>query len=440
MPKKAYIKTFGCQMNEHDSQRMLRHLAQDGYMATNSPQEADVVIVNTCSVRDGAYHKAMSEIGRYRNWGKEIRVGVTGCVASQLGEAIASRFDFVDFVLGTDHVDKIREAVKYHRVHGNAFVRADFQEIEDYTFPDMDVAADERMVSAYVTIMKGCDNTCAFCIVPMTRGAEVSRPPASIVDEIKHLEGQGVREITLLGQNVNSYGKRLSEPVDFATLLRIIEQRTQISRLRFTSPHPKDLSDRLIDEYCHNRVLCRHFHLPAQSGSSRVLKRMRRAHTRETYMRRVERLRRTAPDVAITTDLIVGFPGETEADFQETLRLVNEVEYDAAYVFAYSPRPGTEAADFVDDVPPETKQRRLQELLNLQESISLRKNQPFVGRDIDILVEGSSRRGGDQLSGRSSCHRVVNFHGCPQDIGAIVPVRIERASAYALFGEKPHVS
>lgn len=351
MPKKVYIKTFGCQMNEHDSERMLHHLAKEGYAAMEGPDDADLIIVNTCSVREGAYNKAMSEIGRYRNRQQHVQIGVTGCVASQEGAAIARRFNFVDFVIGTDHIPQIREAIRYRRHHDGAYVATDFQEISDYHFPDTDIAMHDRMVKAYVTIMKGCDNNCAFCIVPFTRGVEVSRSPIAIVNEIQELETHGVREVTLLGQNVNSYGKRLSDGICFADLLHMIAQRTGIARLRFTSPHPKDLSDRLILEYQQNHALCRHIHLPAQSGSTRVLKRMCRAYTKDTYLRRVDKLRQVAPDVAITTDLIVGFPGETKADFQETLSLMREVQYDASYSFAYSERPGTEASTLEDDVP-----------------------------------------------------------------------------------------
>lgn len=435
MTKKVYIKTFGCQMNEHDSQRMLHHLAAEGYAPTDDAAQADLVVVNTCSVRDGAYNKAMSEIGRYRDRDRKVQIGVTGCVASQEGEAIARRFDFVDFVLGTDQIPRIREAVHFKRHGDGAYVASDFQDIDDYHFPDTQIAPQERMVKAYVTIMKGCDNTCAFCIVPTTRGPEVSRPAIEIVNEILELERHGVREVTLLGQNVNSYGKKSSERISFADLLRMIDNRTSLQRLRFTSPHPKDLSDRLIEEYRHNQSLCRHIHLPVQSGSNRILKRMRRAHTRETYLRRVEKLRSVAPDVAITTDLIVGFPGETEEDFQETLSLMREVQYDASYSFMYSERPGTEAAQFDDDVSRESKQRRLQELQGLQKEISRAINLRLVGSREEVLVEGASKQGGGQLSGRTSTHRVVNFHGSSGDIGAIVSVKITKASAYALYGE-----
>ncbi len=435
MEKKVYFKTFGCQMNEADSQQMMALLSQDGYVATQNADEADLVVVNTCSVRDKAYHKAISEIGKHNKDGKKVQIGVTGCVASQEGGKLAKRFDGIDFVLGTDHIGQIREAVKYHRLEDGAYIAADFHEVEDYHFPVATTAPHERMVKAYVTIMKGCDNTCAFCIVPSTRGPEISKASTEIIKEIQLLEQKGVKEIMLLGQNVNSYGKRLDEGIHFPELLHMIHQRTSIPRIRFTSPHPKDLSPQLIEQYQHNPALCRHMHLPAQSGSSAVLKRMRRAHTRDTYLRRVYALREVCPEVAITTDLIVGFPGETDADFKETLSLMREVHYDASYSFTYSERPGTEAATFKDDIPDDVKKARLQELQALQAELSAEKNQQQVGRHEEILVEGESKSNAERMCGRTSQNRVVNFEGTADDIGKLITVEITRATSYSLYGE-----
>ncbi len=449
-------------MNEADSDRMLGLLANDDYIATQDPDDADLIIVNTCSVRDKAYHKAISAIGKHNKNGQKIKIGVTGCVASQEGKVLAERFDSVDFVLGTDHIDKIREAVQYTRLQDGAYIATKFHEIEDYHFPEIAIAPSTRMVKAYVTIMKGCDNVCAFCIVPSTRGPEISRRAEDILQEIQALERRGAREITLLGQNVNSYGKQNSTDADFASLLRKVEENTRIERLRFTSPHPKDLSPRLIEEYRRSKILCRHIHLPAQSGSSRVLKRMRRAHTRDTYLKRIHDLRNACPDVAITTDLIVGFPGESDADFQDTLSLMREVEYDASYSFAYSERPGTEAAGFEDDVPAKVKSERLQALQALQHDLSAQKNSYFIGKIVPILVEGidkkhhknyvhseRSKREGEApgavllegatrapMMGRTSCNRVVNFDGSDDDIGDIINIRIASATAYSLHGDK----
>ncbi len=450
MKRKVYIKTFGCQMNENDSSQLLALLARDQFEPTQNPDEADLILVNSCSVREKSYQKAISALGAYnknRPTKRPLQIGITGCVASQEGEKIAQRFPFVDFVLGTDQLHRINEAVRYKQLQDGAFVATDFQEIEDYHFPQVDwEMKSERgsdslrpMVKAYVTIMKGCDNTCAFCIVPSTRGKEVSRSPSDIIREVRDLTTQGIQEITLLGQNVNSYGKRLSEPVDFPSLLRMIAQRTPVKRLRFTSPHPKDLSPRLIEEYRDNPILCRHMHLPVQSGSSRILKKMHRAHTRETYLRRVAALREVCPDIAITTDIIVGFPGETDADFKQTLSLMEEVHYDASYSFAYSERPGTEAALMEDDVPPEIKSERLQAVQNLQEEISLQVNQQHVGKKADVLVEGFAKTGKETMTGRTSSHKIVNFIADSAQIGAILDLEIVRASPYALYGKQPTI-
>lgn len=436
--KRVYIKTFGCQMNENDSFRMRTILEKDGYIPVDDAHEADLILINTCSVREKSYHKAISAVGSLRKQQarRDVKIGVTGCVASQEGAQIAERFPFVDFVLGTDHIDKIKEALQYTQHHDGVYIAADFDDIEDYDFPKLDISTGERMVKAYVTIMKGCDNTCSFCIVPFTRGREVSRPEEDIITEVQELTKRGVREVTLLGQNVNSYGRFRKTGAAFPELLRMIEKRTQIPRIRFTSPHPKDLSGQLIDEYAQNTRLCRHIHLPVQSGSSQVLKKMRRAHTRETYLKRITALRQKCPDVSITTDIIVGFPGETDADFQDTLDLVREVAYDASYSFCYSERPGTEAAQWEDDVPDTVKSQRLQELQALQSEISLNKNRELLGQRVAILVEGRSKSGVAKLMGRTSTNKVVNFEGKDTDIGDILDVRITSATAYALTGEK----
>ncbi|HEX5038181.1 MAG TPA: tRNA (N6-isopentenyl adenosine(37)-C2)-methylthiotransferase MiaB [bacterium] len=434
--KKYFIKTYGCQMNEQDSSKMEALLGKDGYVRASSAAEADVVVLNTCSVREKSYHKAVSHIARMKQAGEAKVLAVTGCVVSHSGDAILKRFPQVDMVLGPDHVAALPELARKAKEGGGRFSRIDFSDLSDYEFPSP-IVTDQRQVKAYVTIMKGCDNACSFCIVPFTRGAEVSRRPEEIIDEINRLSAQGVREVMLLGQNVNSYGKGLtpqSQKTSFARLLRQVDEETSIDRLRFTSPHPKDLSPALIEEYARNRKLCPHMHLPVQSGSSRVLKRMRRSYTRGTYLRRVEDLRRVVPDVAITADIIVGFPGETEADFEETLSLVREVGYDASYCFAYSRRPGTEAAGFPDDVPPESKKERLDRLQILQAEISLAKNRQRIGRIEDVLAEGPSADGHGQLMGRTPHGRIVNFDGGPERTGDILKIEVTDASPYSLKG------
>lgn len=436
--RRVYIKTFGCQMNENDTERMLALLVAEGYQATGQADEADLIVVNSCSVREKSYHKAISSLGRYHKAQRlkpDAKIGLAGCVASQEGGKIRERFPFVDFVIGTDQLHRLPEAVRVVQSKPQGFVASDFQDTHDYHFPITPIIP-ERFPLAYVTIMKGCDNTCAFCIVPQTRGAEVSRPADEIIAEIKELEQQGIQEVTLLGQNVNSYGRKLCDGISFVHLLRMIARRTRLKRLRFTSPHPKDVSTELIREYRENSILCPHIHLPVQSGASRILKKMRRAHTRETYLRRVEQLRAACPEIAISTDIIVGFPGETEADFHETLSLLNAVRYDSCYAFCYSKRPGTEAAEWADDVPEAVKRRRLQELFDLQNQISLEINQGYVGRAVEVLVEGPAKLGKHQFTGRSPENKIVNFDGRAEDRGAILKVQVERASAYALYDKR----
>ena len=430
MPR-AYLRTFGCQMNEQDSSLMEGMLHQMGYELSGDPREADLILINTCHIREKAYQKAMSEIGRWKiDGGNSPVLGVTGCIASQLGGRLMRRFPTIDFVLGTDHIARLPEAI---RTAGKGARPAwhDFQALADYEFP-RPLEGFGRKVKAYVTVMKGCDNNCSFCIVPFTRGPELSCPPDQIIEEVKRLREQGVREVMLLGQNVNSYGKGFR--LKFAGLLQRIERETGIERIRFTSPHPKDLSSELIREYGRNRSLCPQIHLPVQSGSDRILRKMRRAYTRATYLRRVVALREVSPEVAVTTDFIVGFPGETEGDFAESLGLIETVGYDQSYSFEYSPRPGTEAAGLPDDVPPAVKRRRLQALQNLQEEVALRKNLGRIGTVEEVLVEGPSLEGQGQLTGRTPHGRIVNFDGDSGSVGAILKVRVEAASAYSLRG------
>lgn len=439
MPK-AYFKTFGCQMNEHDSETMRALLGADGYSSCDEADEADVIVINTCSIRDKSYQKAVSVIGQN---GKGLRSGrkpvvaVTGCVVSHDGQNILKRFPFVDVVLGPDHIAALPQAVRKVWDGRERVSLFDFKDISDYEFPSPLLGSrNERRVKAYVTIMKGCDNNCSFCIVPFVRGREVSRPLHGIVEEIRGLEAQGVSEVMLLGQNVNSYGKQLPEKTNFARLLRLIDEKTAIARIRYTSPHPKDFSADLMREHGRNQKLCPHVHLPVQSGSNRILKRMRRSYTREVYLRKVEEIRKVVPAIAMTTDIIVGFPGETGADFEETLSLMKEVGYDASYSFTFSPRPKTEAAGFADDVPSEVKKARLERLQELQAEISLEKNKSLIGRSEEVLVEGLSRSSSSpcELTGRTPHGRIVNFHGDVSLIGAILPVEIHEASAYSLKG------
>lgn len=420
-------------MNEHDSQKMEALLVKDGYVRAATANDADLVVLNTCSIREKAYHKAVSNIGRMKKKGEGKVLAVTGCVVSHAGEEVLKKFPQVDMVLGPDHLAALPELAKKSEAGQGRFARIDFSDLSDYEFPSA-IVTNQRQVKGYVTIMKGCDNACSFCIVPFTRGAEVSRSPVEIVDEVNRLNAQGVREVMLLGQNVNSYGKGFKDGMNFPKLLRLIDEETSIDRLRFTSPHPKDLSPALVEEYARSEKLCPHIHLPVQSGSTRLLKRMRRSYTREVYLRKVESLRRAVPDVAISTDMIVGFPGETEEDFEQTLSLVGEVGYDALYPFVYSPRPNTEAANFADDVSEETKKERFVRLEALQKRMSLAKNESRVGCVEEVLAEGVSLEGRGQLTGRTPHGRIVNFDGGPERAGDILNVEITGATAYSLKG------
>ncbi|MDO8644147.1 MAG: tRNA (N6-isopentenyl adenosine(37)-C2)-methylthiotransferase MiaB [bacterium] len=438
--KKLFIRTFGCQMNEHDTQKMYALLAPQGYRPTTRVEEADLILVNTCSIREKSYHKALSEVGRSRKKGKEEGIiGIVGCVASQEGEALMKRFPFVKLVVGTDHLTDLPKLVS-SLSHQEKVVQSESLPVESYRFPenfDLGIRPSDAL-KAFVTIIKGCDNVCSFCIVPRVRGKEVSRLPGEIVGEIQKLHSQGAREVMLLGQNVNAYGKKLSPRTSFPELLRKIDEETGIERLRFTSPHPQDLSDGLIEEYRINQKLCRHIHLPVQSGSTSVLKKMRRSYTREVYLRKVNALKTVCPGLQISTDIIVGFPGETEEDFEQTLSLLREVRFQLVYSFTYSPRPGTEAFSFVDDVPLSVKEERLKILQDLQEEIGLEINRDLVGKTVQVLVEGSSRQGESggekQFMGRTSENHLINFTGQSVQKGAIVPVAVQEALAYSLKG------
>ncbi len=424
-------------MNEHDSEIMLGLMRTHGYQQTASSKDADLVVINTCSIRQKSYQKAVSAIGRLKER-QGVKLAVTGCVVSHEGEHLLKRFPFIDFVLGPDHVQKLPQLMEDNGVGVQNFepLQDSFHDLSDYEFPTVidpiALGKNHRKVSAYVTIMKGCDNVCSFCIVPQVRGGEVYRPMGDIIREIQLLEKEGIQEVVLLGQNVNSYGK--GGKVDFTQLLRLITQETGMARIRYTSPHPKDLSSDLIQEYGRNPRLCPHIHLPVQSGSNQILKKMRRSYSREVYLRKVERLRQVRPDIAITTDIIVGFPGETESDFQDTLNLVAEADFDASYSFSFSPRPGTEAASWADDIPRDLKRERLSRLQLHQEEISHKKNAQLIGKSYEVLIEEETDRPG-QLTGKTPHGKIVNFDGDRTFIGARMPVRICHASAYSLRGE-----
>lgn len=435
--KSVYIQTFGCQMNEHDSEIMLSFLEDLGYYPVDSFEDADLIIVNTCSIREKAEFKVYSTLGRFKELKEKkgnIIIGVAGCVAQQEGEQILKKAPFVDLVLGPDSIYRLHEIIP---------------EVEKEKKKKIDIqlhSPEEKMVSlkkirpsssvkSYVTIMQGCDNYCTYCIVPYVRGSERSRPSSEIIEEVKRLASLGIKEIILLGQNVNSYGKKIMGEMDFPELLYHLDKIDGIERIRFTTSHPKDMSDELINCFGSLKKLCEHLHLPVQSGSNKILQLMGRGYTREHYLELVEKLRNVCPSLSITTDVIVGFPGENDRDFEDTLNLLREVEFDSIFSFKFSPRPGTVAASLPNQVSEQIKSERLIELQSIQREITLKKNIYYEGRTEEILVEGRSKRGSGMLQGRTRTNRVVNFYGGEDLVGKLVCVRIKKAYQNSLFGE-----
>ncbi len=436
--KRIFIKTFGCQMNEYDSERMLALVGEE-YVPCEVPEEADLILVNTCSVRRKAEEKVYSFVGRFKSLKAkrpEVVIGVTGCVAQQEGERIVKRLPHVDLVLGPQNIYRLPEALEKIRRGRGPVVLTELK--KDFKPPLIPATYDgARPVKAQVTIMQGCDNFCSYCVVPYVRGREVSRPPEDILREIECLVQQGVREVTLLGQNVNSYGQKEKGYPTFAELLRMVAQIKGLWRIRFTTSHPKDLSEDLMRTIAEEEKVCEHLHLPVQSGSSRVLARMNRGYTREEYLARVARLRELVPGIALTTDLIVGFPGETESDFQETLTLLEEVRFDEIFSFKYSDRPLARARKFEDKVPEEVKAARLWKVHEVQARITQEIRESYIGRKAEVLVEGPSETRPEVLTGRTRTNHVVNFTA-PKELelkGALVYVLIKEAGKHSLRGE-----
>jgi tRNA-2-methylthio-N6-dimethylallyladenosine synthase len=435
---KLYVQTYGCQMNQLDSARIVQLMKAADYEPTERADDADLIILNTCSVRDKAEQKVYSALGRWRKLKEEkgVILGVGGCVAQQEGEALLRRAPHLDLVFGTHNMHKLPQMVEEAREAARrsvetAFYRDPFYLEDPLGLPETDGA------KAYVTIMQGCNKVCSFCIVPRVRGREVSRASENIVRDVEELVRRGVKEVMLLGQNVNSYGRTVEGERSFPELLERLNDVPGIRRIRFTTSHPQDLSPELVEAFVRLENLCEHLHLPLQSGSDAVLERMRRGYRLDEYMGRINELRRRRPEVAISTDMIVGFPGETEAEFEETLSIVREIEYDDMFTFTYSPRPRTVAAKvYDDDVPDEVKGERCRRLQELQKSISLRKNRTLIGAEQEILVEGPSRLGRDQLMGRTRTNRIVNFVPNEATVPAeMARVRVLNATPNSLVGE-----
>ena len=431
--RRLFIHTFGCQMNESDSSRMAEILGREGYVSTEQPDDADLILLNTCAIREKAEAKVLSALGRYRLLRNQrgTRLGVTGCVAQQEKEALLKRVPYLDFVLGPDQIAALPEVVA--KVQAGARVaETGWMDSEEYVFPRADPESSRGQVSAFVTVMKGCDNVCSFCVVPHTRGREVSRPYADVVAEIAGLAGVGVREVTLIGQNVNSYAGGCS----FAELIHRVSAVPGVARIRFTTSHPQDLSPELMQAFADVPQLMPHFHLPVQSGSNAVLKRMRRNYTWEEYVGRIERLRILRPEIALTSDIIVGFPGETDEDFEGTMRLIDQVRFENLYSFIYSSRPHTSAIRHEETwgiVPHETSVLRLERLQQRQRELTLESNRRLVGQTIEVLVEGPSRTDAAKRMGRTPFNQVVNFQG-DAPAGAFARVSVESATVPALSG------
>jgi len=436
--RKLYIKTFGCQMNEYDSDRMADVLGQsDGVEQTSDPAQADIILFNTCSVREKAQEKVFSDLGRIRALKLErpdLIVGVGGCVASQEGEAIVTRAPYVDIVFGPQTLHRLPELIARRRASGRPQVDISFPEIEKFDhLPPARVDGS----TAYVSIMEGCSKYCSFCVVPFTRGEEVSRPFDDVLTEVAGLAAQGVREVTLLGQNVNAYLGPMAdgEVADFALLIEFVAEIPGIERIRFTTSHPKEFSQRLIDAYTRVPKLVSHVHLPVQSGSDRVLAAMKRGYTALEYKSIIRRLRAVRPDLSLSSDFIIGFPGETSEDFERTMQLVADVGFDNSFSFIYSARPGTPAADLPDETPQAVKLERLQRLQAAIEANAARISQAMVGTVQRVLIDGHSRKDATELAGRTDNNRVVNFAGPARLIGSFVDVRITSALPHSLRGE-----
>lgn len=429
--KKFHVTTFGCQMNEHDSERMKGMLSGLGYEETASRSSADLILFNTCSIRENADNRFISHLGEAKRLKSEDPskvVGVGGCWAQSVKEEVFRRFPFVDVAFGPGQIHRLAEFLASDSLSAQGYF-----EFEGFA-GDLP-ARRERQFQAWVQISQGCNCACSYCIVPSTRGREQSRQPADLLSEIEGLAADGVREVTLLGQNVNSYGRDLplEDRIRFSDLLRLVDGVEGIDRVRYTSPHPKDMKEDVIEAHVELQSLCEHIHLPLQSGSSRLLKKMRRTYDRERYMDRVEMIRSSLPDCSLTTDMIVGFPGETEEDFERTLEVADRVAYDGAFTFLFSPRRGTEAADLPDQVPHAVKKERMARLVEVVQVRAAERARRFEGRTVEVLVDGPARRDPGSLRGKNRENRTVVFEGTAK-AGELVDVEITASTSQTLRG------
>ena len=438
MQKKVFIKTFGCQMNEYDSDKMADVLnASEGLIKTDTPEDADIVLLNTCSVREKASEKVFSDLGRLRELKRkrpDMLIGVGGCVASQEGDAIIKRAPYVDVVFGPQTLHRLPQLLDARRVSGRSQVDISFPEIEKF---DHMPPAKVDGATAYVSIMEGCSKYCSYCVVPYTRGEEVSRRFEDVLAEVAGLAAQGVKEISLLGQNVNAYRGLMEdgEIADFALLIEYVAEFPQIERIRFVTSHPKEFTQRLIDCYAKVPKLVNHLYLPAQHGSDRILSAMKRGYTAIEYKSVLRRLKKVRPNISVSSDFIVGFPGETDEDFDALMKLIDDVGFDNSFSFIFSPRPGTPAANLEDDTPAELKLRRLQTLQAVIDANTKKYSNAMIGTVQRILVDGPSVKNPDELQGRTENNRVVNFPGGKELIGTLVNTVITESYNYSLRGE-----
>lgn len=434
--KYLYIQTFGCQMNVHDSEQMAALLSGNGYKLTDNMKMADLIILNTCSIREKAAQKVYSQLGRIgklKEQNRELIIGVGGCLAQQLGTKFHKKVGHLDFVFGTHNIHLLPQMVLAIEKKRKKITEIDFHKslnsIGVYVPPPADA------ISAFVTIMQGCNNFCAYCVVPYLRGREISRPSDDIIEEVKKLAGNGIREVTLLGQNVNSYGKIFDNGLNFTSLIKRIGKISGIERIRFTTSHPRDLSVELINCFAEEEKLCKHIHLPVQSGSNRILELMNRGYTVEDYIKKIDHLRKLTPGISITSDVIVGFPGETQKDYQETIDMMGKIRFDSLFSFKYSEREGTAAQKLKEKVEEGEKLRRLEQLQILQDQHTLEKNTSLEGSRQELLVEGKSRNSESDLMGRTSSWKIVNFKGELDMIGKLVDVKISKAYLHSLRGK-----
>lgn len=433
-------------MNVHDSEKIAGILSESDHGTADSIEEADMIVLNTCSIRHKAEQKFYSELGRLRTIKKNnpaLKIAVAGCIAQQQGDAIFKKFPYVDFIFGPDNIDSLQTWISSRiqntecriRSTDNRKQKTALHENPGYQTITLPMKRIGR-VRAWVSIIYGCDNFCAYCVVPYTRGRERSRPSKDIYDEVVSLTEQGFREITLLGQNVNSYGKKLPEKIDFSDLLRMVHEINGLQRIRFVTSHPRDISEKLINTMRDFPKICNHIHLPIQSGSNKILTSMNRGYSYLDYKNKIDMLKAAIPDIAVTTDIITGFPGETDEDFQLTVNALSEIEYDGIFAFKYSERPDTKALALPGHIDETIKSERLSHILKLQEVITFRKNMELEGQELEILVEGMSETDDKNLTGRTLTNKIVNFRGDPNDIGNIVMIKVKEARQHSLYGEK----